>query len=40
MLFEDYIKNETLAEELVKQENVSEEYELNDEKAEIKVEKI
>ena len=39
-LFEDYIKNETLADSIIKQENVSEEYELNDEKAEIKVEKI
>jgi len=39
-LFEDYIKNETLADNIVKKENVSELFELNDEKAEIKVEKI
>ncbi len=38
--FEAYIKNETLAEEIIKQANVSEEYELNDETAELKVERI
>ena len=39
-LFEDYIKNETLADEIIKKENVSELFELNDEQAEIKVEKV
>ena len=39
-LFEDYIKNETLADNIIKQDNVSEEFELNEEKAQIKVEKI
>ena len=38
-LFEDYIKNETLADNIVKKDNVSEEFELNEEKAQIKVEK-
>ena len=39
-LFEDYIKNETLADNIVKKDNVSEEFELNEEKAQIKVEKV
>jgi len=39
-LFEDYIKNETLADNIIKQENVSELFELNDEQAEIKIEKV
>ena len=38
--YEEYIKNETLANDIIKQENVSELFELNDEKAELKVEKV
>lgn len=37
--FEDYIKNETLSDEINKKENISELYELNLEKAELKIEK-
>ena len=39
-LFDNYIKNETLADEIIKFENISELYELNDEQAQLKVEKI
>jgi len=38
--FEDYIKNETLADSIVKQDNISEIFELNEEQAQLKVEKI
>ena len=38
--FDSYIKNETLALEIVKQANISEMYELNDEQAELKIEKV
>ena len=37
--FEDYIKNETLSDEIIKQDNISELFELNEEKAELKIEK-
>ena len=36
----DYVMGEVLGDELIKEESLTEEYELNDEKASIKVEKI
>ena len=38
--FEEFIKNETLALELIKEENVSEKYNINDIECEIKIERI
>ena len=38
--FEEFIKNETLALELIKQENISEKYNINDIDCEIKIERI
>jgi isoleucyl-tRNA synthetase len=38
--FKDYIKNETLSLEIIKQDNISEKYELNDEIVELKIEKL
>ena len=38
--FEEFIKNETLALELIKKDNVSEKYSINDIECEIKIERI
>ena len=38
--YEDFIKNETLAVELIKQANISEKFDMNDNQAELKIERI